>query len=397
MISQPEQTCLIIGAGHAGATLALQVRKEGWQGRIVLISAEHHLPYHRPPLSKAVLAGDKTIEGVALRPRSMYESSGIELHLGERVEAVLPAEKMLRMESGEMLLYDRLALCTGARVLRLPLGEHLQHVFYLRSADDASAIRAAAKAGGRAVIIGGGYIGLEAAAVLNTFGLQVTVLERTDRILQRVTSEPVSEYFAKLHRDRGVEIITGAEVTAISGERYVDSVQCADGSRHAADLVIIGIGVLPETRLAEAAGLRIDNGIVVNGFAQTSDPHIFAAGDCTSHPCQFYGRQLRLESVQNANDQARAAAAGICDRPVLYDSLPWFWSEQYDTRLQSAGLSGGFDSLQLVGDPQNENAFCVLYGREGILIAADCVNRPKDYLLLKKLIEDRSPLGQIRL
>ena len=389
-----DQTCLILGAGHAGSQLALQLRKEGWIGKIVLVGAEPQLPYHRPPLSKAVLAGDKTIENVLLRPRAMYDTNQIELRIGEQAVEILREEKLLKLSTGELLTYDRLALCSGARVIRLPLGEHLKGVFYLRNAADVLAIKTMLEPGKRAVIIGGGYIGLEAAAVLNTLGLQVTVLERVDRVLQRVTSEPVSEFFTRLHQRNGVNIVCGAEVSAISGAVNVESVQCADGSRFDADIVIIGIGVVPETALAEEAGLRIDNGILVNEFAQTSDPCIYAAGDCTSHPSTLYQRQIRLESVQNANDQARIAAAGICGKPASYDSVPWFWSDQYNTKLQSVGLSAGSDTVVLRGNPEDAagNGFSVLYGRGGQLIAADCINRPKDFLACKRLVQQKTRL-----
>ncbi len=390
------QTCLILGAGHAGSQLAVQLRKEGWIGKIVLVGDESQLPYHRPPLSKAVLAGEKTLDNVLLRPRAMYDTNQIELRIGERAVEILRQEKLLKLSTGELLTYDRLALCPGASVIRLPLGEHLKGVFYLRNAADVIAIKTMLGPGKRAVIIGGGYIGLEAAAVLNRLGLQVTVLERADRVLQRVTSAPVSEYFTRLHRHHGVDIVCGAEVSAINGAIHVESVQCADGSRFAADIVIIGIGVVPETALAEEAGLRIDNGIMVNEFAQTSDPCIYAAGDCTSHPSMLYQRQIRLESVQNANDQARIAAAGICGKPAAYTSVPWFWSDQYDAKLQSVGLSAGSDRIVLRGDPEEAGGkgLTVLYGRDGQLIAADCINRAKDFMACKRLVQEKSPWNQ---
>jgi 3-phenylpropionate/trans-cinnamate dioxygenase ferredoxin reductase component len=389
-----DQNCLILGAGHAGSQLAIQLRKEGWPGKIVLIGDEPHVPYHRPPLSKAVLSGEKTLDNVLLRPRAIYDTNRVELRLGEQAVAVMREEKMLKLASGELLTYDRLAICAGARVIRLPLGEHLKGVFYLRNAADVSAIQTMLDAGKRAVIIGGGYVGLEAAAVLNRLGLVVTVLERSDRVLQRVTSAPVSDFFTRLHQRHGVTVVSGAEVTAISGAEQVESVQCADGSRFAADVVIIGIGVVPETALAEEAGLRIDNGIAVDQSGQTSDPFIYAAGDCTSHPSNLYQRRIRLESVQNANDQARIAAAGICGKPATYDCVPWFWSDQYDIKLQSAGLSWGWDTLILRGDPENMTGkgFSVLYGKDGLLIAADCINRASDFMVCRNLVQKKALL-----
>lgn len=386
-----EQSCLIIGASHAGSQLALQLRKEGWQGSITLIGEERHLPYHRPPLSKTVLAGDKQLEEVLLRPAAMYASSQIAFRAGERVLAIHRDRCQVELESGELLAYDRLALCTGARPITLPLGDGLDNVFYLRTMDDALAIRKVLGPDRKAVIIGAGYIGLETAAVLNRHGLQVTVLEREPRVLQRVTGEQVAAWFTDLHRSHGVNIVCQAKVTGISGAGKVEKVHCEDGSEYQADLVIIGAGVRPRTELAEAAGLRIENGIQVDEFACTSDPVIFAAGDCTAHPSALYGRRIRLESVQNANDQARTAAAGICGKPQPYNALPWFWSDQYESKLQSVGLNQAYDSVLLRGGTAlTETAgFTVFYGREGRLIAADCINRAREFMVCKQLLQKK--------
>ncbi|MDT8428211.1 MAG: FAD-dependent oxidoreductase [Pseudomonadales bacterium] len=389
------QSCLIIGASHAGSQLALQLRKEGWQGSITLVGEERHLPYHRPPLSKAVLAGDKQLEDVLLRPAAMYANNQIEFRPGERVTAIHRAQHLVELENGELLAYDRLALCTGAQLITLPLGEGLDNVFYLRTADDALAIRKRLSAGQKAVIIGAGYIGLETAAVLNQHGLEVTVLEREQRVLQRVTGEEIAAWFTALHRSHGVNIVCQAEVTGISGAGRAERVLCADGSQYPADLVIIGVGVRPRTGLAAACGLQIDNGIAVDEFAQTSDPDIFAAGDCTSHPSALYGRRIRLESVQNANDQARTAAASICGKSQPYHAQPWFWSDQYAAKLQSVGLSEGYDAVLLRGEPGQSDAagFSVFYGREGRLIAADCINRAREFMVCKQLLQSGAALS----
>jgi len=386
-----DQVCVVVGASHAGSQLAIQLRKEGWAGRIVLIGAESHIPYHRPPLSKSVLAGEKSVESVALRPVAMYETNAIELRLGQCVEQILPNEKRVVLADGEEIAYDKLALCTGARVRRIALGEGLEGVHYLRTADDVLAIRQALTPGRKAVIVGGGYIGLEVAAVFAAMQLDVTVLEMADRILQRVTSPQISEYFQALHESHGVKVVTRTSVTSIRGEGHVDGVICEDGTEYPADIVIIGVGVIPETGLAEAAGLEVANGIVVDEYARTSDPHIYAAGDCTWHPSAIYDRRLRLECVQNALDQSRVAAANIAGNTTTYDALPWFWSDQYEIKLQSAGLVAEYDQLMIRGDRRNADGkgFSVFYLQGDRMVAADCVNRAKEFIACKRLIAEK--------
>ncbi len=383
--SSSDARCVIIGASHAGSQLAVNLRKNGWAGEIVLIGAEAELPYHRPPLSKTVMAGSKTLDNILLRPPAMYTSNAVTLRLATTVQRIVPDQKNIVLADGETLTYDKLALCTGARPIKLPLGDGLDGVCYLRSYADVETIRQHLQGRQRAVVIGAGYIGLEAAAVMTQLGLQVTVLERAERVLQRVTGEQVSQYFTDLHRSYGVEIICNAEVIGINGKHTVDSVSCADGSNYPADIVIVGIGVTPETGLAQDAGLRIENGIYVDEYCRTSDADIYAAGDCASYPDSRYQRRVRLESVQNANDQARIAAINICGGHEVYDVAPWFWSDQFDIKLQSTGLSDGFDESQLEGslDPADPAGFVLQYFRDGRLIAADCVRRPKDFMALK--------------
>ncbi|MDO9317154.1 MAG: FAD/NAD(P)-binding oxidoreductase [Gammaproteobacteria bacterium] len=387
-----QQVCVVVGASHAGSQLAVQLRKEGWAGRIILIGAETQLPYHRPPLSKAVLAGEKSVDEIALRPRSMYTASAVELRLGERVESLDVQKKSLLLSTGEKIAYDKLALCTGARVRRLGLGDDLEGVHYLRTADDVASLKPELIAGRRAVIIGGGYIGLETAAVLTQLGLEVTILEAAERLLQRVTSVVMSEYFQRLHEAHGVRIVTHAHVRRIAGDDgRACAVVCADGTEFAADLVIVGVGVIPETSLAEAAGLEVVNGIKVDEYARTTAADVYAAGDCTWHPCALYGHHVRLESVQNALDQSRVAAANIAGKQIAYEALPWFWSDQYAVKLQSAGLLSGYDDMLVRGDRSNRDGtgFSVFYFREGKMIAADCVNRAKEFIACKRLIAER--------
>lgn len=383
--SSTDARCLIIGASHAGSQLAVNLRKHGWAGEIVLLGAEAELPYHRPPLSKTVMAGSKTLDNILLRPEAMYANNAVKLRLATTVTKLMPEHKQVVLSSGETLHYDKLALCTGARPVKLPLGDGLDGVCYLRSYADVENIKQQLQGKQRAVVIGAGYIGLEAAAVMTQLGLQVTVLERADRVLQRVTGEQVSQYFTDLHRSHGVDIICKAEVIGINGQDTVDSVSCADGASYAADIVIVGIGVTPETTLAQDAGLRIENGVYVDEHCRTSDEHIYAAGDCASYPDARYQRRVRLESVQNANDQARIAAVNIGGGNDIYQVTPWFWSDQFDIKLQSVGLSDGFDETLLDGslDPADPQGFVIQYLREGKLIAADCVRRPKDFMALK--------------
>ncbi|MDH7945135.1 FAD/NAD(P)-binding oxidoreductase [Pseudohongiella sp. SYSU M77423] len=378
--------CIVIGASHAGSQLAVHLRKSGWTGQITLIGDEPQLPYHRPPLSKAVMSGEKSAEQILLRPEQMYQAQNIDLRLNTRVAAILPQEKRVQLTTGESLAYDKLALCTGARPIHLPLGDGLDGVCYLRTLADVEAIRARLDQVADVVVIGAGYIGLEAAAVLRKLGKQVTVLERESRVLKRVTGEQMSDFFARLHEQHGVQLRCNAEVVAINGRGQVDSVSCADGRTIKAQMVIVGVGVVPETSLAESAELRIENGIYVDEHSRTSDPDIFAAGDCTSHPSELYQRRVRLESVQNANDQSRVAAANICGGTEVYHVTPWFWSDQYDVKLQSVGLCHGYDEVQTDGSPDTavEEGMVVRYYREGKLIAADCINRARDFMAIKK-------------
>ncbi len=381
--------CIVVGASHAGTTLALQLRKEGWQGPITLIGAEQQLPYHRPPLSKDLLAGKKELDGVRLRPEQAFVDNDIELRLGESVKQIHAQERQIELASGELLDYAKLALCVGSSVRRLPLGENKDNVFYVRSADDSLRLREQIASGQKAVVIGAGYIGLEVASVLRASGLEVTVVEREATVLPRVAGPAVADYVQRLHEKNGVTFRFATEVSDLSGADRVSHVVCGSGEEIAADLVVIGVGILPNVQLAESAGLVINNGIQVDEFTQTSDPDIVAAGDCTCHPSQLYQRALRLESVQNANDQARVAAANLCGKKQAYDAVPWFWSDQYTTKLQSAGLLTGYDACVVRGDPAatESEGFAAFYLQAGKLLAADCVARPKEFMAVKQLLK----------
>ena len=378
-----------MGASHAGVSLALQLRKEDWQGAIQLIGAETELPYHRPPLSKELLAGSKTLDAIRLRPEKLYHDNDIELLLGKAVSQINRTDCSVQLENLNALSYSKLALCTGSSLRKLPFAVTARNVFYVRTASDVAALAPLVYTGMRAVVIGAGYIGLETAAVLSQQGVKVTVLEMAARILNRVTGEQLSRYMLQLHRAMGVEVFASTVVTAIEGGISIATVRCADGTVFQAELVIVGIGVIPNTELAEAAGLGVDGGILVNSNACTSDPSIYAAGDCTRHPSAIYGRMLRLESVQNANDQARVAASNICGKPLAYDAVPWFWSDQYKIKLQMAGLSENFDKVTCRGDSLNSDGrgFALFYFRNEVLIAVDCVDRPKEFMVSKQLVK----------
>ena len=391
------QRALIVGAGHAGAQLAASLRQEGWTGEIVLIGEESALPYQRPPLSKGYLAGKSTLDELAIRSAKFYTEQGIQL-LNAKVEAIDRSAGHLVLSTGDALPYDKLALCTGARPRRLSIpGADLVGVYYLRTAADVEMIREATSPGCRAVIIGGGYIGLETAASLRALGLEVTVLEATERVLERVTAPAVSAFFDRIHREEGVNIRTGALVEALSGDGRVREVFLSSGESIPTDLVIVGIGVEPNTELAAAAGLVVDNGVVIDDQTRTSDPDIVAAGDCASHDMARYGRRIRLESVPSAGEQAKVAAATVCGKSKMIAALPWFWSDQYDLKLQIAGLNTGYDEVVLSGDPTRDRDSTCFYLRAGELIAADCINRPRHFMFSKRVITQRLPIGRTEL
>ena len=387
------QTCLIIGASHAGVNAAFALRRQGWKGRIALFDRDPELPYHRPPLSKGFLSGDTSVEESLLKGLNSYEAEKIELHTGRSISGIIRDEKLVKLSDGTSHHYDALILATGARPLIPPIAGVREHenIFALRTATDARSIRNAFvdSAGKRVVVIGGGYIGLEAAASLRKLGGEVTVLEREDRVLARVTSPEMSAYFTDLHQTQGVVIATNRNVAAVGKNDDGLKVNCADGSQYPADLIIVGVGVSVNSELAENAGLRTANGILVDGKMRTSDPGIYAIGDCTTFHHPRYEREMRLESVQNAVDQAKVAAANICGTPTEYSSIPWFWSDQFDVKLQMCGLSTGYDQLvirQETGDDPHQRSYWYFAGNQ--LLAVDAINHARAYMLGMKLLKD---------
>jgi 3-phenylpropionate/trans-cinnamate dioxygenase ferredoxin reductase subunit len=381
-----QDTIVVVGGGHAAAQVVDSLRHEHFAGRLVLVSDEPLLPYQRPPLSKKFLAGEMEADRLPIRHAAFYETIHCELMLGNAVETINTGARELKLADGNRLTYDKLVLAVGGRARALPVpGAGLTGVHVLRTMADVTAIRAQAASGKRAVIVGAGYIGLECAATFRKLGLEVTVIEMMDRVMSRVVAAEMSRFYAGEHRAHGISILIGKRVSALLGDTRVNAVECTDGTRVPADLVLIGIGLVPNTELADAAGIRCEDGIAVDEHCRTSDPHIYAIGDCCSHPSPRYGRRIRLESVDNAFEQARTAAANICGRVLVHDKTPWFWSDQYELKLQIVGLSQGYDSVVIRGDPA-ERAFSCCYLRDGELIALDAVNHVKDFMAARKLV-----------
>jgi 3-phenylpropionate/trans-cinnamate dioxygenase ferredoxin reductase subunit len=371
---------VIIGAGQAAAQLALSLRQGGLAGEVRIVGDEPYAPYQRPPLSKKFLHERPPPDSLFFRPESFWREQGAELMLGVAVGAIDRPRRQVVLRDGRELGYDVLVLATGTRARDLAVpGADLGGVFSLRKIDDVLALRPALDDARRVVIVGAGYIGLEVAAVMREEGRDVTVLEAEDRVLKRVTSPVMSTFFDELHRGRGVAIRLGARLAAVAGNGRVAGVRLADGETLPADIVLMAVGARPNDDLAAAAGLACADGIVVDAFARTADPVIYAAGDCTCFPSRRYGRRLRLECVQNAIDQAKAVAAAILGQPVAYDPVPWFWSDQYEIKLQMAGLSGGYDAAESIGDVAQAR-FSVEYRSDGRLIAVDAINDGRAYM-----------------
>lgn len=387
-----ETDVLIVGAGHAGAACAVALRQGKFEGRILVVGAEPDLPYERPPLSKEYLAGDKPFERILIRPEAFWAERDIDFLRGVTVDSVDPTAHSVVTSAGDTIRYGQMVWATGGAPRQLGCGgHHLTGVHTVRDRADADRMMAELPDVSRVVVIGGGYIGLEAAAVLTKFGKQVVVLEALDRVLARVAAEPLSRFFEAEHRAHGVDIRLGVNVACILGEDRVTGVRLADGEILAADMVIVGIGIIPAVAPLLEAGAEGGNGVAVDSHCRTSLPDIFAIGDCALHANRYAdGARIRLESVQNANDQASAAAKAILGAAVDYDATPWFWSNQYDIKLQTVGLSIGYDDAVVRGDPATRS-FTVVYLKAGRVIALDCVNAVKDYVQGRKLVvEGRS-------
>ena len=375
---------VVIGGGQAGASLVARLRKDGFDGDITLICEEPVVPYQRPPLSKGYLLGDMALERLFLRPEDFYADQNIALRLGARAEAIDITAQTVSV-GGEVLSYDQLALTTGSVPRRLPaaIGGALDGVFTVRTLADVDAMEPRVREGAKVLIVGGGYIGLEAAAVCAKRGLDVTLVEMADRILQRVAAPETSDYFRALHSSHGVDIREGTGLERLTGDGHVSGAVLSDGSALDVDFVIVGVGIAPGSDLAEAAGLAIDNGIRTDLLGRTSDPAVWAAGDCASLP--YRGARIRLESVQNAIDQAEVVAQNMMGGAVEYVPQPWFWSDQYDVKLQIAGLNTGYDRIVT---RQGEGGAVSFWYYNGLtLLAVDAMNDPRNYMVGKRLIE----------
>jgi 3-phenylpropionate/trans-cinnamate dioxygenase ferredoxin reductase subunit len=385
---------VVVGGGQAGASLVAKLRTSGFEGRITLICGEDVPPYQRPPLSKGYLLGEMELERLFLRSPDFYPEHNIDLRLSTHVSAIDPAAKTVTTSTGEVIAYDKLALTTGSTPRRLPasVGGDLGGVFTMRDLRDADLLAPEMQPGRHMLVIGGGYIGLEAAAVAAKSGLKVTLIEMADRILQRVAAPITSDFFRDLHRGHGVDIREGIGLKSLTGEGHVSGADLSDGSHLNVDLVIVGIGITPNTQLAEAAGLTIENGIWTDSHGRTSDPNIWAAGDCAS--LVYHGLRIRLESVGNAIDQAEVVAQNMMGGDVAYQPKPWFWSDQYDCKLQIGGLNMGYDAVHLrkaAGESQSH-----WYYKGDELIAVDAMNDPRDYMVGKRLIEaGKSPSPEV--
>lgn len=380
-------TVMIIGAGQAGFTLALTLRQKGFAGAIHLIGDEAEPPYERPPLSKAYLKGAADRDALQFRAPSFYAEKDIALHLGRHVLSIETEARLVHLDTGARMPYEHLALTTGARVRRLSCpGADLEGVRYLRSLADADALKQAIRPGRKIAVIGGGYIGLEAAASARALGAEVTVIEALDRLMARTASEDIAAAMLARHRAEGVELLLGRSVAAFEGEGgRLTALSLGDGTRIKADIALVGVGVLPNIELAAEAGLAVGRGIIVDAYGRTSVAGIHAAGDCAeyAHPCA--PQPMVIESVQNAVDQAKAAASAILGEPQPYEAVPWFWSDQYDWKLQTIGMLAPGDRCVPRGDPASAS-FSVCHLREGRLVAVECLNRPRDYVQAKKPI-----------
>lgn len=375
---------VIIGAGQASAVAAATLRKEKYTGTIRILGDESQPAYDRPPLSKYYLAGEMELPKLLIRPAEFYADNDIDLHTNTRVASIDAEAKQVVTATDEVFDYDKLVIATGSRARRLNLsGSDLEGIFYLRTLDDVDLIRQAMGSGKKLCVIGGGYVGLEVAAVASVAGLDVTVIETQDRILQRVTTPEMSDYYHNLHVERGVNIMLNKAVTGFDGTGTVSKVLCGDDSVDA-DLVIIGVGIVPNIEIAENAGIDCDNGILVDDHGQTSNPDIYAAGDCTNHPNRLLGRRLRLESVPNAIEQARVACINLLGGDLEYASIPWFWSDQYELKLQMVGFSSDGEESVVRGD-KSTNSFAVFHLKDGCVVAVDAVNSSKAFMLGKRL------------
>ena len=380
---------VVIGGGQAAIQCIASLRKEGYSGSITLVGEENHLPYQRPPLSKGFLSGATESDRLYLKKIEFFQENSIQLNLGVTADRIDRDNCIVHLSDDKSIGYDKLVLATGSRVRKLKFpGSDLEGINYLRGIDDAESLKEGLLKSKTLVIVGAGYIGLEVAAVATEFDTKITVIEMADRVMNRTVDPIISDYYQELHSKNGVDFILNESLEKVDGDKAVEQVICSGGSSIQADILVIGAGVIPNIELAEESGLNCDNGISVNEYGQTEDSKIFACGDCTNHPNEKLNRRLRLESVHNAMEQSKTVATSVMGNRTAYNQIPWFWSDQYDHKLQIVGLSGDHDEVLIRGN-QEESKFMLFYLKGEELIAVDAVNNPKEFLICRKLVENK--------
>ena len=380
---------VVIGSGQAAIQAVMSLKRNEFTGSIKVIGEEDHLPYQRPPLSKDFLLEEYKPERVSLKKKEFYEENGVDLILGKRAESIDTILKEITLSDENKICYDQLIIATGSRVRKLNVpGSDKKGIYYLRDLDDANALKQRLKKNKKMVIVGAGYIGLEVASVAASLGVKVTVIEMANRVMNRTVDPIISSYYQKLHESHGVKIHLDNGLKAFEGGDSVNAVRCSDGLMLEADLVVIGAGVLPNQEIAIEAGLECNNGIMVNEFGETSTAHVYACGDCTNHPNKGLNTRLRLESVHNAMEQSKTVANTIMGNKEPYDQVPWFWSDQYDHKLQLVGISGDHDEVVVRG-LESEQKFLLFYLKNSELIAVNAINSSKEFLICRKLVANK--------
>ncbi|WP_086934672.1 NAD(P)/FAD-dependent oxidoreductase [Agarilytica rhodophyticola] len=396
--SLDNKICIIIGASHAGVNLAFYLRKEGWIGEVILLESSEIAPYHRPPLSKKYFSPDAAEEIQLLKPITAYEENNINLLLGKKVVSVNSEDRYVTLVNGTKYHYDFLVFSIGASPIVPPIKGITEHrrVYSLRNYEHAFNIKKAINniKTKSVVVIGGGYIGLEVAASIRSLGKSVTILEKETHILKRVASAETAAFFHDLHERGGINVLTKKTVKAIEHKETLSQVLCTDGSCYDANIIILGVGVKVENDLPMQANLDFDDGIIVDNQMRTNNQNIFAIGDCTYHYNSYYNRDLRLESVQNAIEQAKTAAKAICNKTCSYNILPWFWSDQFQTKLQIVGLSKGYNNIIVRKSHSDKLRMSIWYFRDDELLAVDAINDPKAYVIATKLLKERTPINK---
>ena len=383
------ENLLIIGAGQSAIQCISTLKKEGYSGSITLVGEEEHLPYQRPPLSKGFLEDSLNKERLYFKKLEFFTENKVQLYLGLSAEKLEIDNQKVYLSDNSVLEFDKLVFATGSRVRLLEFpGSELKSIFYLRDLDDAEAIKKDLETSENLVIIGAGYIGLEAAAIAAKKNKKVTIIEMADRVMNRTVDPQISEYYLSLHKSYGVKFHFNTSLETINKVSDSLEVVCSDGTEVKADSVLIGAGVVPNIELAEEAGINCDNGIIVNEFGQTNFKNIYACGDCTNHPNKILNKNLRLESVHNAMEQAKTVASSVMNNPMEYNQVPWFWSDQYDHKLQIVGLSGDHDMVTMRGNT-NDAKFMLFYTKDEELIAVDAINNPKEFLISRKLVANK--------